>query len=139
MQASDVVVVVLAVVVAILAGAVVSVLVSLLRALRELRRSVDALRAETLPLVDDLRDAVESTVGHVDRVDRLITAAEGIEAHVDSASRLVYSTISSPVVKTMAFGAGVRRAGQRLRGRAPQPLRVAGDDPRRTRRSRRAS
>ena len=54
MSASDVVVVVLAVVVAILSGAVVSVLVSLLRALRELRRSVDALRA----VIGDVHAAV---------------------------------------------------------------------------------
>jgi hypothetical protein len=115
MSASDVIAVVLAVVVAILSGAVVTVLLGLRKALKELNRSIVALRNETLPLVDELRDAVDSTVYNVDRVDRLITAAEGIEAHVDSASRLAYRTISSPVVKTMAFGSGVKRSMQRLR------------------------
>ena len=133
MSASDVVVVVLAVVVAVLCGAVVTVLVLLRQSLRDLRRSVDRLRVETIPLVDDLRAAVDDTVSNVDRVDRLITAAEGIEAHVDSASRLVYTTISSPVVKTMAFSAGVRRAGQRLRGRDVST--GASDDRRRARRA----
>ena len=118
MSASDVIAVVLAVVVAILAGAVVTVLLGLRTALKELNRSIVALRDETLPLVDELRDAVDSTVHNVDRVDRLITAAEGIEAHVDAASRLAYRTISSPVVKTMAFGSGVKRSIQRL-GRKP--------------------
>ena len=115
MTASDVIAVVLAVVVAILSGAVVTVLLGLRKALKELNRSIISLREETLPLVDELRDAVDSTVYNVDRVDRLITAAEGIEAHVDSASRLAYRTISSPVVKTMAFGSGVKRSMQRLR------------------------
>ncbi len=122
MSASDVIAVVLAVVVAILSGAVVTVLLGLRKALKELNRSIVALREETLPLVDELRDAVDSTVHNVDRVDRLITAAEGIEAHVDSASRLAYRTISSPVVKTMAFGSGVKRSMQRLRRSPLRPV-----------------
>lgn len=122
MSASDLIAVVLAVVVAILSGAVVTVLFGLRKALKELNRSIVALRDETLPLVDELRDAVDSTVHNVDRVDRLITAAEGIEAHVDSASRLAYRTISSPVVKTMAFGSGVKRSMQRLRRSPLRPV-----------------
>ena len=122
MSASDVIAVALSVVVAILAGAVVAVLLGLRTSLRALNESVVALREETLPLVAELRDAVDSTVHNVDRVDRLITAAEGIEAHVDSASRLAYRTISNPVVKTMAFSTGVRRSLQRLRGKAPVPI-----------------
>ena len=114
MTSGDVVVIVLVVVVAMLAGAVVTVLVSLRVALRDLRGAVDALRSDTLPLVDELRDAVTTTTFHVDRVDRLITSAESIEGHVDAASRLAYRTLANPVVKSMAFGSGVKRGAQRL-------------------------
>ncbi len=121
MTPSDVVAVTLAVLVAVGAGAVVSVLVSLRSTLASLRVSLEALQTETLPMVEELREAVSSTTGHVERVDRLITAAESVEAHVDAASRLAYRTISSPVVKTVAFGSGVKRATQRLRGVRQDP------------------
>jgi hypothetical protein len=90
----------------------------------ELRTSLHELQRDALPAVDELRDAVTTTTAHVERVDRLITAAESVEAHVDAASRMAYRTISSPVVKTVAFGSGVKKASQRLRGRQ-QPKEAA--------------
>ena len=116
MTAADVVAVVAAVVVAILAGALVVTLISLAATLRTLRAAADLLREETLPLVAELHRAVADTVEEVERVDRIITAAEGIEDRVDGASRLAYRAFGSPVVKAMAFGAGVSQATKRLRG-----------------------
>jgi hypothetical protein len=116
MSTSDVVAIVAAVVVAILSGALVVALISLTAALRSLRAATDLLREETLPVVAELHRAVADTVEEVERVDRLITAAEGIGDRVDGASRLAYRAIGSPVVKAMAFGAGVSQATRRLRG-----------------------
>ncbi len=140
MNASDVIAIIMAVLVTMLAGAVVATLLSLRSTLKTLHSSVEALRNETLPLVDELRAAVDTTVHNVDRVDRLITAAEGIEAHVDSASRLAYRTIASPVVKTMAFGSGVKRSAQRLRRRSKHRSEIeTARDAKRRNRDRRAS
>jgi hypothetical protein len=116
MSTSDVVAIVAAVVVAILSGALVVALLALTAALRSLRAATDLLREETLPVVAELHRAVADTVDEVERVDRLITAAEGIGDRVDGASRLAYRAIGSPVVKAMAFGAGVSQATRRLRG-----------------------
>ena len=116
MRASDAVAVVAAVVVAMLSGALVVLMVSLTRTLRSLRAATDLLREETLPLVAELHRAVADTVDEVERVDRIITAAEGIGDRVDSASRMAYRALGSPVVKAMAFGAGVSQATRRLRG-----------------------
>jgi hypothetical protein len=125
MSTSDVVAVVAAVVVAILSGALVVALLSLTAALRSLRAATDLLREETLPIVAELHRAVSDTVEEVERVDRIITAAEGLGERVDGASRLAYRAIGSPVVKAMAFGAGVSQATRRLRGvtdeQAPVP------------------
>jgi len=136
MTASDVAVVALVVLLAAGAGATIAVLVSLRRSLVELRTSLEALQRETLPLVEELREAVTATTGHVERVDRLITSAESVEAHVDAASRLAYRTISSPVVKTVAFGSGVKKATQRLRGVRPEPVQESTTTVRRRRRRR---
>jgi hypothetical protein len=124
MRTSDVLAVVAAVVVAILSGALVVALLSVSAALRSLRQAADLLREETLPLVAELHRAVADTVDEVERVDRIITAAEGIGDRVDGASRLAYRAFGSPVVKAMAFGAGVSQATRRLRG-VPDPAPVA--------------
>jgi len=116
MSASDVVAIVAAAVAAVLAGALVVALLSLASTLRALRAAADLLREETLPLVAELHRAVADTVEEVERVDRIITAAEGIGDRVDGASRLAYRAFGSPVVKAMAFGAGVSQATRRLRG-----------------------
>lgn len=121
MRASDVVAVVLAVVLAGVAGAVVVTLAALTKSLRALQDAVQQLHDETLPLAAELRDAVTTTTYHVERVERVITAAESVEDRLDNASRLAYRTMQSPVVKAMAFGAGVQRTAQRLSGREPQP------------------
>ena len=116
--------IVLAVVLAGVAGAVVVTLAALTRSLRALQDAVQQLHDETLPLADELREAVTTTTYHVERVERIITAAESVEDRIDNASRLAYRTMQSPVVKAMAFSAGVQRTAQRLAGRDPQPAPV---------------
>jgi hypothetical protein len=138
MHTSDVVAIVLAVVLAGVAGAVVVALMSLTRTLRTLRTAIDELQADTLPLVDELREAVTTTAYNVERVDRLITSAEAVEGRVDAASRLAYRTIQSPVVKAMALGAGVQRTAQRLAGKEPAPSESVAAQPRGRRARRRA-
>ena len=118
METSDALAVAAGVVVAILSGALIVALLSLRASLRSLRAAADLLREETLPLVAELHRAVADTVDEVERVDRIITAAEGIGDRVDGASRLAYRALGSPVVKAMAFGAGVSQATRRLRGGA---------------------
>jgi hypothetical protein len=121
MRTGDALAIVAAVVIAILSGALVVALLSISAALRSLRAATDLLREETLPLVAELHRAVADTVDEVERVDRIITAAEGIGDRVDGASRLAYRAFGSPVVKAMAFGAGVSQATRRLRGATNEP------------------
>jgi hypothetical protein len=136
MKTSDALAIVAAVVVAILSGALVVSLLSLRAALRSLRTAADLLREETLPLVAELHRAVADTVDEVERVDRIITAAEGIGDRVDGASRLAYRAFGSPVVKAIAFGAGVSQATRRLRGATNASDPVASIGPSRHRRRR---
>jgi hypothetical protein len=135
-DAADVAVVVLAVVLTGVAGAVVVAMLSLSRTMRALQAAVEELRTDTRPIVDELRDAVTTTVYDVERLDRLITSAEAVEGRVDAASRLAYRTIQSPVVKAMALSAGAQRTAQRLVGKVP-PAREPVPEPRRRFRRRR--
>lgn len=109
-----------AVVVVLLAvGAIVVVVVAALalaRSLRELRRALETLQAETGPLLDELRATVRDAGAEVERVDQLLDAAESISATVDSATRLSYLAFRAPLLRVVAFVKGVFRFLARLFG-----------------------
>lgn len=102
---------------AVMALAAAIVLVSLVRTLRSVAAVVEDLNREAMPLLVDLRDDAARASAELDRVGDLVGAAESVTRRVDGASRLAYATFSNPLVKVLAFGSGVGRAGRRLRGR----------------------
>ncbi len=87
----------------------------LARTMRVLRATADDLCRESLGLLAEMRGAVGTASRELERADGLLETAESISATVDSASRLAYQTLSSPVVKVLAFGTGTRKAARRLR------------------------
>lgn len=115
MSASEWLVAVGTVLLAVCVGALLLALVQVIATLRSLRRTVDALRAETVGMIDEMRSAVRDASFEVDRVDALLTTAESVGENLDSASRMVRRTVQNPVVKVMAFGTGTRRAVARMR------------------------
>ena len=76
---------------------------SLVRTLRSLRETVDVLREQTVPLVVDLRAAVDHATAGLDRVDELLDTAESISTTVDVASRLTYRAFSPPLIGCRTF------------------------------------
>jgi len=105
---------------AVLLGGLLFALASVTRTLRELRTTVDELRAESLAVAGEMRTALRDAEGEVDRVDALLTAAETVGDRVDTASRIVSRTVTNPVVKVLALGTGTRHAVRRIRGAAPE-------------------
>lgn len=115
MEAGEIAAVAIAVVAG---GATVGLLVtlrSLARTLRELRRTLEHLNEQTVPLVDELRATTAQARHDLHHVDALLSSAETVGTTVEAASRLAYATFSNPVVKAMSLGAGVARAGRRIR------------------------
>lgn len=94
---------------------------SLVGSLRQLRRSLDTLHDETVPLLEELRSTVRDAGAEVDRVDHLLDAAESISATVDSATRLSYLAFRAPLLRFVAFFKGIGRFIGRLFGRKPGP------------------
>lgn len=103
---------------------------SLLKALRELQRSLDTLQRETAPLLEELRLTVVAAGAEVERVDDLLDAAESISATVESASRLSYLAFRAPLIKVVAFFRGIGRFLRRLTGGSSR-RRPSGADARR--------
>lgn len=104
-----------AVLLAVLLGGLLFALASVAATLRELRRTVEELRSESVSLAGEMRAALRDAEGEVDRVDALLTAAESVGGRIDTASKIVSKTVTNPVVKVLALGTGTRKAVARMR------------------------
>lgn len=119
MTAGDLALVVAVVLCTIGFAALVVTLREVLRTLQGLRADVDHLRAETRPLLVDLRSTVEVARDDLDRFDRVLGSAEAISSAMESTGRVTRTAFATPVIKTVALASGSRRAASRLRrGRA---------------------
>lgn len=109
---------------ALAAGAALAALVAVIvlsRRTAQLRRLVEQLQDEAVPLVHQARVVVEHAAAEMERVGDVLGSAEAVTATVDSASRLAYRAFQNPVVNVLAFGSGVGGALRRFFGRAPRP------------------
>ena len=126
MTAGELAVLMAAVLCSIGFAALVVVLVRVLDALRELRREVSDLRAETRPLLHDLRistiearETVDEARSDLERFDRVLGSAEAIG---DAVSVHVAGTaFSAPMIKFAGLAKGTSRTFARLRGDAREP------------------
>lgn len=94
---------------------------ALLRATREIQQAAAGLQGETVALIRQLRSTVADAGAEVERVDALLDAADAISSRVDSASRIGYLAFRAPLIRTVAFGQGVRRFLARLIGFGRRP------------------
>lgn len=93
----------------------VFVVVAVNRTLTELRLSVEQLRRETLPVVDELHRTVTTANAELQRLDVFLDSASSVTATVDSASHLAYLAFSNPLIKVMALATGTAKAAKALR------------------------
>ena len=115
MSTADFAAVVIVIGTVMIVGGLCVVLFMLQRNLRALRATLDELQGETLATVQELSETNQRAARDLDRVDSLLSSAESVSGTVDSASRFAYRTVTNPVVKTLAFGTGAKKAARRLR------------------------
>jgi len=118
MSASDLAAVIVAVSAVVGVVLLVFAIVSLTRTLTAVRLSVEELRRETLPVIDELQRTVTQANTDLERLDTLLDSATSVTNTVDSASQLAYLAFSNPVIKAIAFASGTARATRALRRRS---------------------
>ena len=118
MSASDLAAVIVAVAAVVGVVLLVFAIVSLTRTLTAVRLSVEELRRETLPVIDELQRTVTQANTDLERLDTLLDSATSVTNTVDSASQLAYMAFSNPVIKAIAFASGTARAARALRRRS---------------------
>jgi hypothetical protein len=115
MSASDLAAVIVAIASVVAVVLLIFVVVAINRTLQAMRMSIEELRRETLPVVDELHRTVITANAELERLDGLIESASSVTATVDSASHLAYLAFSNPLIKAIAFAAGTSRAARALR------------------------
>ena len=125
MTAGDLALIV-AVVLCVLAFAALAVtLVRVRDTLGSLRAEVAELRAETTPLLEDLRAsaaeadrAMAAAREDLERFDRVLGSVEAIGNTAARSSKLARTTLSVPMIKAAGLATGTSRAVKRLRSGA---------------------
>ena len=92
-------------------------LVAVTRTMAEVRVSVEEVRRQALPLIDDASRTVATANAELVKVDELVDSAQSISGTVDAASHLFYLAFSNPIIKAMALATGTAKAGRALRKR----------------------
>jgi len=92
------------------------VLVNIFRVLESTKMLIDGIRTETVPLLGEVKITVQGVNRELERVDGLLASAGNITKSVERLSSVVENTVSSPLIKVAAFGAGAARAMKRFRG-----------------------
>lgn len=115
MTAGDLAAIIVAIASVVAVVLLVFVVVAVNKTLMSVRLSVEQLRRETLPVVDELGRTVASANVELQRLDGLLESATSVTATVDSASHLAYLAFSNPVIKAMALATGTAKAAKALR------------------------
>jgi uncharacterized protein YoxC len=91
------------------------VLLNTYNVLTATRMLIDGIRQETVPLLTEVRNSVVKTNREIDRIDGMLQSADNIVGRVEKISKLVEQAVTSPLVKIVGVGAGLRTAASRFR------------------------
>jgi uncharacterized protein YoxC len=91
------------------------VFVNLFRVLESTKMLIDGIREETVPLLAEVKTTVSGVNRELDRADGLLESAGNIAKSAERVAHVVEQTVSSPLIKVIAFGAGASRAVRRLK------------------------
>ena len=115
MSAGDLAAIVVAIASVVAVVLLVFAIVAVTKTLATLRLSIEQLRRETLPVIDELEKTVTQANADLARLDGLLESASSVTQTVDSASQLVYLAFSNPVIKAIAFATGTAKAAKAFR------------------------
>jgi uncharacterized protein YoxC len=100
---------------AVLVVLLVGVMFALFRVLEATRMLLDGIRQETVPLLSEMTITVTSVNKELNRVDVLLEASGSIVRSAERVTAVVERTVSNPLIKVAALGAGAARAVRWLR------------------------
>lgn len=101
---------------AVLVVALSALTLNFLRVVSSMKTLVDGITAETIPLLDEVGTTVRSVNREIDRVDGVLAGVQRITENAATISETVKTAVANPLVKALAFAAGVRRGAGKMKG-----------------------
>jgi uncharacterized protein YoxC len=114
LSGGDIALIIVAVAWVFLVAGLCVVLLSTFNVLTSTKMTIDTFRQETVPLLKEVVGTVERANRELDRVDSMLESAGVIVSRVEKLSGLVEQAASSPLVKLISAGAGLRKAAGRI-------------------------
>ena len=93
------------------------VLLNTYNVLTSTKMIIDSIREETVPLLREVKTTLDKTNRELDRVDIVLESAGSIVERADKFTGLVGQAASSPLVKLISFGAGVRKGVSKIKSK----------------------
>lgn len=90
-------------------------LVKLHSTLASVQSMIEDLHRSTVPVLEELKETVVTLNAELDRVDTIMASAESVASSASNVAGLVSTAVSNPLVKGLAFVAGVGAAARRVR------------------------
>lgn len=100
---------------ALLALGIIYLLFRISAVVEAIRATIDGVRQETVPLLHEVTTTVTSVNRELDRVDGMLESASKIVESAERLTKTVEQTVSNPMIKFAAWGAGLTRAFRRVR------------------------
>lgn len=109
LSGGDLALIILAAFWGVLVIALCVVLLNTFRVLESTKMTIDAMREETVPLLREVKTSVEKMNREIDRVDTMLQSGTKIVGRVEKLTGIVEEAATSPLVKLLSFGAGLRK------------------------------
>jgi uncharacterized protein YoxC len=109
LNGGDLALIILAAFWGVLVLALCVVLLNTFRVLESTKMTIDAMREETVPLLREVKSSVEKMNREIDRVDTMLESGTQIVGRVERLTGIVEEAASSPLVKLISLGAGLRK------------------------------
>jgi uncharacterized protein YoxC len=113
--AGDVAVLIFAAFFGVIAVVLALQLGNLFRVVSSLKEMVEGVKDETVPLIGEVGNTVKGVNHEIERLDGIAAGVQGIVESVEQITKTVQVTVTNPLVKALAFLAGVRRASNKMR------------------------
>ncbi|TMK50807.1 MAG: DUF948 domain-containing protein [Actinobacteria bacterium] len=95
---------------------VVAVVISnLFRVVTSLKDLVDGITSESVPLIGEVGNTVRGVNKELERVDSIVGSVQRVATNVEVISDTVQAAVTNPLVKMLAFFAGMRRASRKIK------------------------
>jgi uncharacterized protein YoxC len=84
--------------------------------LESTKQLLDGVKDQTVPLLGEVKTTVMNVNRELDRTDTILESAGNMAKSVERLTSVVEQTVSSPLIKFVAFGAGAGKAVKKFFG-----------------------